>query len=119
MSSAGDKAQIINVLEFPPKAFYKILVRDDSLYGTTIFLFFEVANSANFDITKPKKLKDLLIEHPSLSLSPDAPVFPIFSLPARSTKFITENFSVPRPYLYSSILPSTYSLYLKSIEIIV
>ena len=45
-------------------------------------------------MTRPRALNDLLIFAASLSLSPVAPVFPTFSEPARSTKFITENFSV-------------------------
>lgn len=48
---------------------------------------------------------------PSFILSPDAPVFPNFSLPAKSIKFIIEIFSV--------FLPSIVSFYLKSIVIIV
>jgi len=47
----------------------------------------------------PKTVRLLLIAHPSFSLSPVAPVYPAFSDPAKSTKLITENFSV---FLFSS-----------------
>lgn len=42
----------------------------------------------------PKKLVLL----PSLSLSPVAPVLPVFSLPARSTKLIAEYFLTILPF---------------------
>ena len=63
MSVAGDNAQIISVLELPPNAFYKILVNDESRYGTTIgFLLFGFIDfSAKVDITSPRHDKDLLI----------------------------------------------------------
>ena len=53
----------------------------------------------------------MFILHPSFILSPDAPVFPSFSLPARSIKFIIDIFSV--------FFPSITSFYLKSIVIMV
>lgn len=54
---------------------------------------------------------DLLILAASFRRSPDAPVFPTFSDPAKSTKFITDNFSI--------FLPSVSIFYLNSIIIIV
>ena len=79
-------AQIIKVLELPPKAFCKILVKHESLYGTMIFFPLPIALSARVDITNPKTDKLLLIPAASLSLSPVAPVLPTFSLPAKSTR---------------------------------
>jgi len=59
----------------------------------------------------PSTVRLLLIAHPSFSLSPEAPVYPAFSDPARSTKLMTENFSV---FLVSSV-----RIYLNSIVMIV
>lgn len=78
MSFAGDIAQIIKVFEFPPKAFWRIRVKQESLYGTTMPLVFPMALSARVDITKPKTDKDLLIPAASFKRSPVAPVFPTF-----------------------------------------
>jgi len=75
---AGEIAQIIRVFEFPPRAFCKIRVRQESLYGTTIPFPFPIALSAKVEITKPKTDKDLLIPAAYLSLSPVAPVFLTF-----------------------------------------
>lgn len=47
----------------------------------------------------------------SFNLSPVAPVFPTFSEPAKSTKFITDNLSL--------LLPSSENNYLNSITITV
>lgn len=78
-------------------------------------------------LTNPNTCNDLLIEQPiknnfyllidlekilpSFSLSPVAPLLLIFSLPAKSTKFIIDNFSV---FFFKSV-----SIYLNSIVIIV
>lgn len=86
MSFAGEIAQIINVLELPPSAFCKILVKHESLYGTTIFFPFPIALSANVEITRPSTDKLLFIPAAYLSLSPVAPVLPTFYDPAKSTK---------------------------------
>lgn len=56
-----------------------------------------VAKSASADMTFPNTVKLLLIEVPSFNLSPLAPVFDIFSEPAKSTKFIYENFYIFLP----------------------
>jgi len=61
---AGLIAQIIIVLEFPPSAFCKILVRAESLYGTTFFFAFPPAFSESTLITCPRVVKLLLIEQP-------------------------------------------------------
>ena len=53
-----------------------------------------MALSAKQLITFPKISKDLFILHPSLSLSPVAPVEPERSEPAKSTKLIMLNFSL-------------------------
>jgi len=70
-------AQIIVVFEFPPNAFYKILVKADSLYGTAIFLIFPKDCSAKAYMTLPNVCKDLLIKlaYLSLSLLSPTPVF--------------------------------------------
>ena len=70
-----------------------------------------MALSAKILIQEPNTVKLLLIAHPSFNLSPVAPVYPAFSEPAKSTKFITENFSY---LLISSII-----ICLNSIVIIV
>jgi len=71
-------AQIINVLELPPKAFCNIRVKQESLYGTITFLPFPIALSAKADMTKPKTDKLLFMPAASFNLSPVAPVFPTF-----------------------------------------
>ncbi len=78
MSVAGEIAQIISVFELPPNAFWRILVKHESLYGTITFFPFPVDFSANVEITSPKTDKLLLIPAASLSLSPVAPVLPTF-----------------------------------------
>ena len=52
--------------------------------------------SARASITVPRTTNDLLIAQPSFRRSPVAPVYPAFSLPARSTKLMTLNFSILR-----------------------
>ena len=94
---AGEMAQIMMVLELPPSAFYRILVRAESLYGTMDFFSLPIALSAKILIQVPKTVRLLLIAQPSLSLSPVAPVCPAFSEPAKSTRLMTENFSILRP----------------------
>lgn len=85
------------VFEFPPKAFYKILVKADSQYGTTFPSPFPTALSANVLMTFPRVDKERLIAQPSLSLSFVAFVFFYRSEPAKSTRLITENLSVLFP----------------------
>ena len=91
---AGDTAQIMMVLELPPSAFYRILVRLESRYGTTEPFAFPEAYSAKTLIQFPRTVRLLLIAHPSLRRCPSAPVYPAFSDPAKSTRLITDNFSV-------------------------
>ena len=91
--NAGLIAQIIIVLELPPKAFYRIRVKALLRNGTTSLDRLPPALSARIEMHCPSIVKLRLIAAPSLSLSPTAPVYPDFSEPARSTKFITENFS--------------------------
>ena len=74
--------------EFPPKAFLKIKVNLESLYGTNILSILD-AFYANISITLPKVDKDWFIFAVSLSLSFEStPVLPTHSLPAKSTKWI-------------------------------
>jgi len=79
------------VLAFPPRALANNLVSVESLYG--IFL----PPSANALITIPSIERDLFILAASFSRSPLAPVLPTFSLPARSTRLMTDNLSIFRP----------------------
>lgn len=92
MTEAGDKAAIILVFVFPPKAFFKRYVSLDSLYGTRIYslFFFIPAFLARALMTLPKIERDLLIMAPSASLSPVAPVEPALSEPAKSIRLISE-----------------------------
>ena len=71
---AGDTAQTMIVFELPPKAFYKIRVRFESRYGTTVLFCFPIALSANTLIHVPKTVRLLLIAQPSFNLAPSAPV---------------------------------------------
>lgn len=48
--------------------------------------FLPIDLSANFEMTKPRTDKLLLIPAAYFNLSPVAPVLPTFSLPAKSTK---------------------------------
>ena len=104
-------AQIMIVFELPPRAFYKIRVNAESRNGTTAFLSLPIALSANTLIQVPSTVRLLLMAHPSFNLDPVAPVYPAFSDPARSTRLMTENFSV--------FLPSSTTIYLNSMVMIV
>ena len=84
-------AQIMYVLELPPSAFCNILVKLEFLYGITIF-FFPFYLSTRALITLPSVDKLRLIIFPSFSLSPVAPVYDDFSLPARSMRLMTDSF---------------------------
>jgi hypothetical protein len=66
---AGDMAQIIIVLELPPREFCRILVRHEERYGTTSFFLRPIDFSARISITSPKWCKDLLILPASFNLS--------------------------------------------------
>ena len=80
------------VWELPPKAFSKILVKAEFLYGTK--LFFPSEFYAKTEITWPKVVRLWLMPTASLSLWPVAPVLSCLSLPAKSTKLIIETFYV-------------------------
>ena len=77
----GEQVIINHVLEFPPSDSCKILVNFESLYGTWVDF-----PSVRLFITNPRELNDLLIFFASSNVWPVAPVFDIFSDPARSTK---------------------------------
>ncbi len=83
LTSAGDKAAIITVLLFPPKAFWSNFVNTDSRYGTTIFRFEPDDISANADITFPNVDNDLFIFVLSFNRSPVAPVLAALSDPLK------------------------------------
>jgi hypothetical protein len=51
-------AQIIIVFELPPRAFCKILVRFESLYGTTVFFYLPMALSAKTLMHVPSVVRD-------------------------------------------------------------
>ena len=53
---AGDTVQIIEVSEFPPRAFCRILVSFESLYGICYFVLEE-----SFEITLDRMNSDLFI----------------------------------------------------------
>lgn len=86
-------AQIMIVLLLPPRAFYRIRVRELFLKGTTASFFFPLALSAKTLIHCPSIVRLKLIDAPSFKRSPVAPVYPDFSEPAKSTRLMTENFS--------------------------
>jgi hypothetical protein len=94
LSFAGDMAQIIIVLELPPKALSKILVKEESRYGTCAAFPFPAACYAKISITLPKVWSDLLIllAYFKRSLLSLIPVFATLSLPAKSTKLIKLDF---------------------------
>ena len=87
---AGDKAAIMHVLVFPPRAFCNRNVSLDSLNGGATF--FPSAFLARAEMTFPKIMRLLLILDPSFSLSPVAPVLSALSEPARSIKLMSEAF---------------------------
>jgi len=70
------------VLEFPPSESFNILVSLESLYGT--WLFYPLSESAL--MTLPKFVKLRLIFLASSRTLPSAPVFDIFSDPAKSIR---------------------------------
>lgn len=77
------------------------------------------ALSARADMTFPRALKLWLIAHPSFKRSPVAPVEPALSLPARSTKLISEDFcetGSPVPAAKSNTLWRAQSLCCDSVR---
>ena len=79
--SPGDAVAIITVLQFPPSESFNILVNFESQYGTCVD-----TPSVRCFITIPREVRDLLILFASFKVIPVAPVFVIFSDPARSTR---------------------------------
>jgi len=77
----GEQVIIRHVFEFPPKDSYNTLVSFESRYGTCVD-----TPSVRCFITIPKEVRDLLILFASFKVIPVAPVFVIFSDPARSTR---------------------------------
>ena len=88
---AGERAAIILVFVFPPRAFYKRNVKADSLKGGAAAL--PSAFFASADITFPNIMRLLLILAPSFNLSPEAPVDAALSEPAKSIRLISDTFS--------------------------
>mmetsp|Transcript_301 Transcript_301/g.307 ORF Transcript_301/g.307 Transcript_301/m.307 type:complete len:279 (+) Transcript_301:796-1632(+) len=78
----GEQVTISAVLEFPPKESCNTLVSLESLYGICVDF-----PSVSDVMTNPSIVRDLLIFFASSSLLPAAPVFPTFSLPAKSTRY--------------------------------
>jgi hypothetical protein len=77
----------MNVLEFPPKQFFKTKVNLESLYGTCNYVLF-LQFSLKLEITDPKTVRDLFILFASYNLIPEDSVYFWRSEPAKSTKFI-------------------------------
>ena len=73
---------INEVLLLPPRASCSILVSFESLYGTCVDF-----PSVRAFITMPNIVKLLFIFFASSNRFPSAPVFDIFSLPAKSTRY--------------------------------
>ena len=82
LKAEGEHVMIREVLALPPSESYSTRVSLESRYGT-----WEDFLSVSANMTFPKADKDLLMFFASSSLFPSAPVFPTFSLPARSTKY--------------------------------
>lgn len=81
--SCGEQVTIRVVLEFPPKESFNIFVSLESRYGTWPY-FFPLYESAL--ITFPKLVRLKFIFFASSKTFPSAPVFDIFSDPAKSIK---------------------------------
>ena len=77
------------VLELPPNASFKKNVSFESLKFT------KALPSVSYLIQRPSVVNDRLIYYASFSVLPVAPVFPIRSDPARSTKFSLPDFLEP------------------------
>lgn len=86
-------------------------VRFESLYGTIYPFALPTAFSASTLMQLPNTVRLLLIAQPSFSLTPSAPVCFDFSEPAKSTKLITDSFSV--------FLPASLKICLNSIVMMV
>ena len=78
---AGEHVTIKVVFELPPKVSLNILVNYEFLYGI------KSKFSVKALITLPSHNNDLFINFASSKAYPVAPVFVIFSLPARSIKY--------------------------------
>lgn len=109
---AGDRAAIILVFVFPPRAFCNKKVSCDSLKGGATF--FPSAFLARAEMTFPRIMRLLLMFEPSLSLSPVAPVLSALSEPARSIKLISDAF-----LLITFPLPLSMKIYLNEIVVTV
>ena len=72
-------------MQNPPKAFWRIRVRQESRQGT-IVLDLPMEFPANAPTTWPKVERDFPIQEAYFNLSPVTPNLLNFSLPARSTK---------------------------------
>jgi len=78
----GEHVIIRAVFELPPSDSERSLVSFDSQYGMKLFSF----PSVSALITFPSVVNERLIPLASFKVWPEAPVFPTFSDPARSTK---------------------------------
>ena len=99
------------VRELPPSESCRIRVNLESRYGMCSLAapFF---SSVKAEITWPRQRRPLLIEIPSLSCWPWAPVFLILSDPARSTKWNLELISSVTVWSSPSLASSVDSIYL-------
>ena len=76
------------VFEFPPSESFSIFVSIESLYGIWVEFV------ANFSITMLKSVRDRFILDAYLSLSPYTSVIFCFYEPAKSTKWILDDFTL-------------------------
>mmetsp|Transcript_6228 Transcript_6228/g.16059 ORF Transcript_6228/g.16059 Transcript_6228/m.16059 type:complete len:224 (+) Transcript_6228:1672-2343(+) len=103
-SSEGEIVAIITVFELPPRFSFNSHVSTESRYGMNeSFTFLPTAMSARFEMTRPSVERDLLIDPPSRSRSPSAPVRHTRSDPARSTSEIRDVFSPVLPVIVSNV----------------
>ena len=95
------------VKQFPPKLSWSSLVSLDYRYGTWLLLW-----SLKAFITLPKAVKLVLIFLASSKTFPSAPVFDIFSLPAKSTRHILAVQASPvyRSWVFKVIINSIWDL---------
>jgi len=93
-TEAGDNAAIMAVLEFPPRAYFKMKVSLDSRKGTTSFEKAPDDFFARIAMHLPKIMSDLFMLLPSTILSAVWSSEARRSDPARSIRFTFELFSL-------------------------
>lgn len=100
---SGDIVAIILVLQLPPKLSFKMSVMSESRYGMCTFS--PCAYRFKQSITSSKKCRLRLMPTASFCNIPSTPVFPILSLPLRSTRQTFETvFTSEAGFLHSKIM---------------